>query len=111
MKTDDRNTAVANLGICYSRLGIYEEAIELLVKSLELGLTIDWEGQAHCQLGIAYVHLSRLDEAKKELQFCEENAAKYQLPLSVVYGWLYRVCRGLGQTEEAEHYHRLGKPV
>lgn len=110
IKTDDHNTAVANLGICYSRLGRYEEAVALLLESLQLGLTIDWQGQAHCQLGIAYAHLRRFNEAKKELLVCEENLTEYQLPLAIVYGWLHRACRGLGQTAEAEHYRRMGKP-
>jgi tetratricopeptide (TPR) repeat protein len=110
MKAEDRRAAVANLGICYSRLGKYEEAVDCFLAALGTGLTSDWEGQVHCQLGIAYAHLNLLRDAKKELQICEERASQYQLPMGSVYGWLSRVCRGLGERSESERYARLSRP-
>jgi tetratricopeptide (TPR) repeat protein len=110
MKPDDKKTAIANLGICYSRVGKYEQAVDYLLEALRLGLPSDWEGQARCQLGIAYAHLRLLREAKLELLICVERASAYQLPLATVYGWLSRVCRGLGQTNEAERYAKLARP-
>ena len=110
MKPDDRSVAVAGLGICYSKLGRYENAIESLLQALEMGLTPDWAGQAHCQLGIAYFHLGRLQDAKKEFQICEERATTYAIPARTLYGWLCRVCKGLGQIAESKRYWDLARP-
>ena len=110
MKADDENTAVVNLGICYSKLRSYDKAIEYLRRSLKTKLTPDWEGQARCQLAIAYTHVRLFAEAKEQLELCVQHVDEYELPRAVVYGWLSRVQRGLGNQLEAERYSRLARP-
>ena len=110
LKEDDVPFALINLGICYSRVGRYEEAVSYLVKGLQLCPDYEWEAEAHCQLGIAYAHLKELHGAKRELQIYEKMAATYPLRMEKVYGWLWRVCVELGQEEESQHYRRLARP-
>lgn len=110
MNTEDRNCVMVNIGICCAKMERYEEAVEAFRKSLGGVVTSDWEGHAHCQLGIALAHLRRFREAKEELKICEDRSTEFDLPAQAVYGWLSRVCSALGEKSEAARYSRLSHP-
>jgi tetratricopeptide (TPR) repeat protein len=106
----DRSVALANLGNCYARLKNFEPARRCLEQAIQLGQLNNWEGQAHYDLALTYACLHLLQESKRELELCAERAAEYNLSLEDVYRWLSRVCKGLGEKSESEHYARLARP-
>jgi tetratricopeptide (TPR) repeat protein len=108
--TERRSVVLANLGNCYARMNDYETARKYLLQALELGDLDDWEGMAHYDLAKTYARLHLLQESKREFELCAERAAKYNLPLEDVHRWLSRICKGLGEKSEAEHYARLARP-
>lgn len=107
----DKQVLLANLGISHAKLNHHERARAYLQQAIHVGNLGDWEGQTHYHLALAYAHLNLLPESKRELRLCAERAREYSLPLSNVYGWLSRICRGLGERQEAEHYAQLARPV
>jgi len=110
-KSTERKSAVlANLGNCLARMGDYEAARQTLLQAIELGDLGDWEGQAHYDLAKTYAYLHLLPESKKEFELCAQHAVEYRLPLEKIYHWLFRICRGMGEKAEAEHYARLARP-
>jgi tetratricopeptide (TPR) repeat protein len=110
LKTVERSCALVNLGICNVQLKQYEEAKDYLHEAFKVGVTKDWEGQAHFYLAFTYAQLKLLRESKQEFQLCEERAAEYQLPLQQLYKWLSRICGYLGEQSESERYARLARP-
>jgi tetratricopeptide (TPR) repeat protein len=106
----DRSVALANLGNCYARLKNFELARRYLEQAISLGQLHSWEGQAHYDLALTYACLNLLEQSKRELELCAVRAAEYHLPLEKIYNWLSRVCKGLGERSESEHYARLARP-
>jgi tetratricopeptide (TPR) repeat protein len=106
MRPEDRIVALANLGICHSKLKNRNAARDYLLKARNAGLTDDCAGQVHFHLGLTYAHLKQLRESKQEFQLCERH-----LPIPKVYAWLSKICGLLGERDEAERYARLSRPI
>lgn len=106
----DRSAALANLGSCNATLKNFEAARKYLEQALEVGNLQEWEGTVHFDLALTYACLHLLQESKHELELCAKRAAEYHLSLEKIYGWLARVCKGLGEKSESEHYARLARP-
>jgi tetratricopeptide (TPR) repeat protein len=114
LKVHDMSDALANLGVCYSELGEFEPAREYFLETLKNGPTKQWEGEVHMRLGVACAKLGSLNEAKREFQFCEQNAseyAEYGIEINKTYKWLAWVCRGLGEEAESRKYSNFVRPV
>ena len=108
--TEHKSVFLANLGNCYARLNEHETARKRLVQAIKQGALHDWEGLAHYDLAKTYAALRLLQDSKREFKVCAERAVTYNLPLKDIYKWLSRVCWGLGETVEAEHYAKLAQP-
>jgi tetratricopeptide (TPR) repeat protein len=108
--TKHKSVFLANLGNCYARMKEYETARKHLLQAIERGDLHEWEGLAHYDLAKTYACLHLLQDSKREFELCAERAVKYNLPLEDVYRWLSRVCRGLGEKSESEHYAKLARP-
>jgi tetratricopeptide (TPR) repeat protein len=106
-----RSAALANLGICYAKLNDHERARQHLLEAIKQGELGEWEGQAHYHLGLTYARLNLLAESKQELQLCVRHSRDYGLQLENIYGWLSRICAGLGEKEEAACYAGLARPM
>jgi tetratricopeptide (TPR) repeat protein len=106
---EPRSNALASLGFCYLELKDYELARDLFLQAITLGLTKEWEGEAHFYLGIAYFYTDMVLEAKREFLLCEQLATVHQLPIVDVYAWLSVTCKRLGEASESERYARIGK--
>lgn len=102
-----RSDALASLGLCYLELKDWRSAQDNFLKARAIGLTKDREKSFHFYLGIAYFYNDLLAEAKREFQFCEQNAVECELPITDVYRWLSSTCKRRGETVESEHYDRL----
>lgn len=111
LSLEDQSNVFSSLGLSYSELGQYQRAKENFLQAFKVGLTKDFEGEAHMRLAIAYANLSLFPEAKHELLLCEDKASQYGLEITKIYGWLSWVCKGLGEKAEAERYAKLSRPT
>jgi tetratricopeptide (TPR) repeat protein len=110
----NRSVVLASLGECYLALKELEKARDCLEEASKIGLTSQSAGQVHYNLGIVYAFLGLLSESKREFQICEQHATEYGIygfPVVKVYGWLSRICKGLGEMAESERYARLARPI
>ena len=108
--TEHKSIFSANLGNCYARMNDYERARKYILQAIDRGNLREWEGLAHYDLGKTYACLHLLQDSKREFKLCAERAVEYNLPLTDVYRWLSRVCKGLGEKSESEHYAQLARP-
>jgi tetratricopeptide (TPR) repeat protein len=114
LNLQNRSIVLVRLGRCYTELTEWERARGYLEDAREIGLVRESEGQAHFYLGVVYAYLGLFPESKREFQICEEHAAEYGVygfSIVEVYGWLFRVCKELGEKVEAEKYARLARPA
>lgn len=104
-----RSNALASLGLCYLELKDYELARDRFLEAIAVGLTKEWEGNAHFYLGMAYFYTDMVREAKREFLLCEQLAKLHNLPIVDIYAWLSVICKRLGETSESQRYARIGK--
>jgi tetratricopeptide (TPR) repeat protein len=97
------------LGYCYHCTDKYAEANEKLEEALLLHLLPDFEGQAHCLLGVGHYKLGNYRKAKLEFEEGVKTAPTGYIKQAGIWRWLECTCAGLGLTAEAEHYGRLAR--
>jgi hypothetical protein len=89
----------------------YELAASYLVQATRTGLSGNWQHYLHFYLGIAYAHLERYEESKREFLACEDQTAERPFSLIDIYKWLSYVCRRLGDTSESKKYAALQRTM
>jgi tetratricopeptide (TPR) repeat protein len=97
------------LGHCYLHARKHVEARQKLEEAIQLGLTPDFEGRAHCALGAVCYELEDYIRAKSELEEGVRTASPRYLRETGIWQWLEYTCIGLGLTAQAEHYGRLAR--
>jgi tetratricopeptide (TPR) repeat protein len=105
-----RSNTLASLGLCHLELKDYEAARDCFLEAVALGLTKEWEGRAHFNLGIAYFYTDMVSEAKREFLLCEQLSAVHQLSTVDIYAWLSIICTRLGEISDSKRYAKIGKP-
>lgn len=97
------------LGFCYLNAGKYVEAQENLEEAIQLGLTPDFEGRAHCALGAACYELKEYVRAKLELEKGVKTASSRYVKEAQIWRLLEYTCTSLGLRAEAEKYRNLAQ--
>jgi tetratricopeptide (TPR) repeat protein len=97
------------LGYCYHCSNKYAEAREKLEEAVSLRLPPNYEGQAHCLLGVGYYELGDYSKAKVELELGVKTAPTDYIKNAGIWRWLECSCIGLGLRAEADRYGRLAR--
>lgn len=97
------------LGYCYLNVSRYLEAQSKLEEAIQLGLTPDFQGRAHCALGASCYQLGDYIRAKSELEKGVMTASPRYIKKAGIWQWLEYTCISLGLKAEAEHYRRLAR--
>ena len=95
------------LGYCYMGAARYDQAKTILQKALQLGLSPDFEGRAHCALGVSLYGLKDYQRAKIEFEKGVKTASKRYIREAGIWRWLQQTCIALGLGAEAQHYAEL----
>lgn len=97
------------LGYCYHCASKHAEAREKLEEAVSLRLPPDYEGQAHCLLGISYYEFEDYSKAKVEFEMGVKTAPTDYIKKAGIWRWLECSCIALGLRVEAERYGRLAR--
>lgn len=97
------------LGYCYMGTARYDQAKTTLQKALQLGLSPDFEGRAHCALGASLYGLKDYQRAKIEFEKGVKTASQRYIREAGIWRWLEQTCIGLGLRAEAQHYAELAR--
>lgn len=97
------------LGYCYHCTNKHAEAREKLEEAVSLRLPPDYEGQAHCLLGVGYYELGDYSKAKVEFELGVKTAPTDYIKKAGIWRWLECSCIGLGLRAEAERYGKLAR--
>ncbi|MEM9217027.1 MAG: tetratricopeptide repeat protein [Cyanobacteria bacterium P01_F01_bin.150] len=100
-----------NLGVVYTKLGQYDQALMYFQKDLEIAQEMEdrvGEGQTYGNLGNVYIRLSQYDQAltfhQRALDIFEEIGDRVRE--GQTYGNLGNICHSLGQYDRALDYHQ-----
>ena len=107
----DRSNALAAIGLCYSHLEDFPLAMKYLKAACDRGLTVEYEGEVHFEMGVCFACTGLLKEAQAEFEECEKKAEQYQCPLDKVYQWLAWVHQKLGETGSSRSYEQLAVEI
>lgn len=97
------------LGYCYHYMDKYADANEKLEEAISLHLLPDFEGQAHCLLGVGHYKLGNYRKAKLEFEEGVKTAPAGYIKQAGIWRWLECTSVGLGLKADAEHYGRLAR--
>jgi tetratricopeptide (TPR) repeat protein len=97
------------LGYCYLSTRKYAEAQRKLEEAIQLGLTPEFEGRAHCALGAACYELKDYARAKSELESGVKTASPRYIKEAHIWQLLEYTCISLGLKAEAEVYRSLAR--
>lgn len=97
------------LGYCYLCTNKYAEANEKLEEAVSLRLLPDFEGQAHCLLGVGYYELGDYSKARVEFEMGVKTAPTDYIKQAGIWRWLECSCISLGLRAEAERYGKLAR--
>ena len=96
------------LGHCYAVFTKdFSRAQQKLERAISLGLSEEYDFQAHCSLGMALYGLGDYANAKEELEMGAKAATARYIKEAQIWKWLEYKCISLGLRQEAERYRQL----
>ncbi len=101
-------------GVCYFGLAEYDLAKKHYEDALRKGLPPVWEWQARVHLGPIYYAEGALAKAKLQYERAEVLGSEIGAQphdTRNVYLWLAKICRELGEADEAERYQQLASQI
>lgn len=105
----DRTKVLYNLGRCYFDLKNPSRAKQEFLKFLEAGGDAAYVASAHFLLGTIYYNEGADSKALMEFEWLLPRMAEVRWPGSVLYTWLAKTHKALGNKAEAERYAALAK--
>ena len=110
-RQEQNGTLFFYLGHCYAVFTKdFSRAQEKLERAISLGLSEEYDVQAHCSLGMALYGLGDYANAKRELEMGAKAATPRYIKEAKIWKWLEYTCVSLGLKDEAEHYRSLLAP-